>query len=472
MSEGKTINRRTFLRGVVFGGGAAMLAACGTGPAAPPAPAAGATAAPAAPAAPAAGGAKELTILWAEWDPANYLQELVNEYQTVAGVKVNVLQEPWPSFGNRTFAEFAAKGTSYDMVVGDSQWLGQGATQGHYVELTNVFNTDLNGTSLAPATVTYYAEYPKGSAKYWAYPLEGDACGWAYRKDLLEDPAEKTAFKEKYSYDLAVPKTWTELRDIAEFFTRPDKNLYGLTLYTQKEGDAITMGVQNVLFSWGSDWGDPQTFKVDGVLNSAAGVEALEFYRELYKFVPPGSSNDFFQEALNKYTSGQVALSMNYYAFFPGLANPATNPFADKTGFFSSPAGPTGQSFAALGGQGISIVSYINAEKQAASMAFLKWLAKDETQQTWAELGGYTCNNNILNSKAFLENTPFNPSFAESMQKVKDFWAVPVYADLLTISQTEFHKHVVNGEGTAKDSLDSIARQHEEVFKKAGLLKG
>ena len=25
--------------------------------------------------------AEELTIFWAEWDPANYLQELVNEYE-------------------------------------------------------------------------------------------------------------------------------------------------------------------------------------------------------------------------------------------------------------------------------------------------------------------------------------------------------------------------------------------------------
>ena len=24
--------------------------------------------------------AQELTIFWAEWDPANYLQELVNDY--------------------------------------------------------------------------------------------------------------------------------------------------------------------------------------------------------------------------------------------------------------------------------------------------------------------------------------------------------------------------------------------------------
>ena len=30
--------------------------------------------------------AQELTIFWAEWDPANYLQELVNEYEAETGV--------------------------------------------------------------------------------------------------------------------------------------------------------------------------------------------------------------------------------------------------------------------------------------------------------------------------------------------------------------------------------------------------
>lgn len=457
-----------------------ILAACGSTPETPAtgagstAPAAQASSAPVAEAssAPAAAGnVKELTIIWAQWDPSNYLQQLVKDYTAETGVNVKIVQEPWGSFGNRVFAEFAAKGQAYDMVVGDSQWLGQGATQGHYVELTDKFNTDLNGKALAPATVTAYAEYPKGSSKYWAYPTEGDADGWAYRKDLFEDPKEQADFKAKYGYELAVPKTWKELRDIAEFFTRPDKNLYGLAIYTQKDYDAITMGFQNVMFSYGADWGDPATYKVDGVLNSKEGVAALEFYKELYKFVPPGSSNDFFQEVNNKFTSGQVAMGMNYFAFFPALANTATNPYADKTGFFSNPAGPTGKRFAALGGQGISIINYISDERKQASMDFLKWFAKNETQQKWAEVGGYTNNLEVLNSPEFKENTPYNAAFAESMQMVKDFWAVPVYAELLTVSQENLHKYIVNGEGTAQETLDNIAKAHEEIFKKAGLLK-
>ena len=83
--------------------------------------------------------AEELTILWAEWDPANYLQELVNEYEKETGIKVTVETTAWPGYQTKAFAEFNAKGDAYDMVVGDSQWLGAGSTGGHYVDLTDFF---------------------------------------------------------------------------------------------------------------------------------------------------------------------------------------------------------------------------------------------------------------------------------------------------------------------------------------------
>ncbi|KPV52670.1 ABC transporter substrate-binding protein, partial [Kouleothrix aurantiaca] len=338
------------------------------------------------------------------------------------------------------------------------------------VELTDVFNSELNGKALAPATISAYAEYPKGSSKYWAYPLEGDADGWAYRKDLFEDPKEMEAFKAKYNRDLKIPETWMELKDIAEFFTRPDKNLYGLGIYTQKDYDAITMGYENVLFSWGADWGTPD-YKVQGVLNSKEAVEALEFYKELYKYVPPGSSNDFFQEVNNKFTAGQIAMGMNYFAFFPALANSSSNPYADKTGYFANPKGPSGKSFAALGGQGISVLSYVSDDRKKASMDFLKWLASDDVQKKWAQLGGYTCNNAVLQSQEFLKATPYNQAFADTMQKVKDFWAVPVYSEMLQVSQANLHNFVVADQGTAQAALDDMATKHEDILKKAGLLK-
>ena len=134
--------------------------------------------------------AEELTIFWAEWDPANYLQELVNQYTAETGVKVTVETTTWPDFQAKAFVEFNAHGDSYDLVVGDSQWLG--AARRGALRRADRFRQGAppHRSIMTPASMTYYSEYPKGSGRYWAVPLEADAIGWAYRKDWFEDPTE------------------------------------------------------------------------------------------------------------------------------------------------------------------------------------------------------------------------------------------------------------------------------------------
>jgi multiple sugar transport system substrate-binding protein len=413
---------------------------------------------------------EEINIFWAQWDPADFLQEIGNMYEEETGIKVNVIQEPWGSFGDVFFAEMAAQGTSYDMVIGDSQWLGQATTQGHYVDLTEFMDSNSLTDSVTEATLTYYGEYPPSSGTYWAFPTEGDANGWAYRKDLFEDPDEMAAFEAEYGYPLDVPETMAQLKDIAEFFTRPDDGLYGLAIYTQADYDGLTMGFQNMLFPFGGDWSD-ENFNPDGAINSADSVAALEFYRELYDCCQgPGLSNAFFAEVNDAFIGGQVAMQMNYFAFFPALVNPEVNPYAADTGYFVNPAGPNGDRFASLGGQGISVISYIDEERKQAALDFIKWFGQDDIQQEWAALGGFSANKAVLASDEFLAVAPFNAAFAETMGIVKDFYNIPVYGELLRVAQDEMGAYVVGGEGTAQEAMDKVAEQHAEILRDAGLL--
>jgi len=421
---------------------------------------------------PAAGAVEELNIFWAQWDPADFLAQLVADYEAETGIKVNVIQEPWGSFGDRFFAEMAAGGTAWDMVIGDSQWLGQSTTAGYYVDLTEFLTSTGIKDTVTPATLTYYGEYPAASGTYWGYPTEGDANGWAYRRDLFEDPAEMAAFEAEYGYPLAVPETYDQFMDIAQFFTRPDQGLYGVAAYTQKDYDGMTMGVENVMFPFGGDWFG-EGYEVMGVVNSPENVAAAQFYRDLYDCCQgPGLSNAFFTETNDAMISGQVAMSMNYFAFFPALVNPGTNPnYYDKMGFFANPAGPGGGRGAGLGGQGMSVLSTISPERQQASLDFIQWFAQQDVQAKWAELGGYTCNSEVLESEAFLNANPYNPAFAETMTFVKDFFNIPPYGQLLEISQRELGRFIVEGTGTAQETMDNIATEYDKVLRETGFIQ-
>lgn len=417
-------------------------------------------------------GGGSINIVWAEWEPATYLQELAADFTKETGIEVNVKKIPWGQFQAEVYKTLGAKSDTYDIVIGDSQWLGWGVSGGHYVDLSDWLKSNGEIDAFEPSVVEAYAEYPKGSGKLYSMPTQGDAIGFAYRKDLFENPSEMTAFKAKYGRDLAVPDTWQEFRDVAEFFTRPDKGLYGCALYYGKEYDGVTMGFQQVLWSFGGELYDPETFAVQGVINSPEAVQALEFYVSLAKFNPKGYANYYWQECLQAYQSGSVAMAMDYFAFFPGLTNEASNKFAKSTGFFMMPgyknADGTVTRYISLGGQGMSLCAY--SKKQDLCKQFMEWFAKRETQEKWAQLGGFTCRTDVLESDAFKSATSFNAVFAASMPHLRDFWAIPEYEKLLESCQRNWNAAAVN-QISPKAALDKIAQEHTDILKKAGILK-
>lgn len=407
-----------------------------------------------------------ITILWAEWAPSESLKELVKDFTKETGITVKVETVPWNDFKNKAYSVFNAKGKDFDMVIGDSQWLGKGSRDGNYVELTDFVHANKVTESMHPVAVANYGEYPKGSGRYWAVPFEGDALGFAYRKDLFEDPKEKAAFKAAYGYELEVPKTWNEVRDIAEFFYRPESKFYGIGVLTGVDSDPLTMGVDNLIWDWGGALGDEKTHKVEGILNSKQSIAGLEFYKQLYQFAPPHNENTFYTDIQDEFKKGEIPMFFSYFAFFPDLEDPASNPHYKDTGYFQMPKGPAAQ-VASLGGQGLSINSY--STKKDQSLVFMKWFIKEDVQKKWSALGGFSVNKNVLASKEFLtEGARFNPVFAESMNMLRDFWSDPVYADLLTASQTKWSKFLTTNDLTAQETMDSLAKEWENIFETNG----
>ena len=403
-------------------------------------------------------GGKKLVIAWAEWEPAKQMAKLTEDFTKETGIAVEVQQIPWSDFETKIKNTWSSQGDAYDLIIGDSQWLGKAATQGHYVDLTDWAKTNVPLADIDPAAIKSYGEYPEGSGKIYALPCMADGVAFAYRKDLFDNPQEKAAFQAKYGRPLATPKTWDELRQVAEFFTRPDKNLYGAALFYSKEYDGATMGFDQVLWAYGGDLS--KNGKAQGVINSPEAVKALQFYVDLKKFTPPGSENFYFSECLQAFQQGRVAMAQNWFAFFPDLTNKEKNKFADQTGFFMVPRGPAGQ-YVSMGGQGISVSAY--SKNQDAAKQFIAWLQKQETQAKWASMGGLIANKKVAASDEFKNATPYNAVFAQTVPHLKDFYNNPEYSELLNVTQKELSEAISGGK-KPKEALDAIAAAHDQTL--------
>ena len=415
--------------------------------------------------------AQELTLCWAAWDPANALAELSKDFTAESGIAMNFEFVPWPNFADRFLNELNSRGQLCDLLIGDSQWIGGSAEGGHYVQLNDFFDQEgISMDDFLPATVYAYSTWPKGSPNFWALPAMGDALGWVYRKDWFARPELREEFASTYGRELEPPTTWNELKDVAEFFQGREidgKEVFGAAIYTERGSEGITMGATAAMYAWGFEYENPdQPYDMNGFVNSANAVEALEFYKQMYQCcTPPGHSDAYMVANLDAYKSGQVAMQMNWFAFFPGIAkDPDVG--GDKSGFFVNPSQNTAAS--TLGGQGISVVSY--SDKQDDALKYIKWFAQPEVQKKWWSLGGYAVHNAVVEDPGFADSAPFAADFLVAMSGVKDFWQEPSYASLLQAMQRRVHDYVVADQGTAQEALDKLIEDWTEVFEDDGLL--
>ena len=72
----------------------------------------------------------------------------------------------------------------------------------------------------------------------------------------------------------------------------------------------------------------------------------------------------------------------------------------------------------------------------------------------------------------FLNQTPYNRAFAETMTFVKDFWNIPEFGQLLEPTQRYLSGYVVAGQfDDAQTALDGLAEEQDAVLVEAGYLE-
>ncbi|MBW8637539.1 extracellular solute-binding protein [Hoeflea sp. WL0058] len=412
----------------------------------------------------------ELTFVWHAGTCADALVEIAKDYPDKSVTIVPALVPYGPEWHNKIASEFAIQGDAFDFAMWDSQSTAEFAGGGHAVKINDIFaDSDYLSAEIFPASsLSQYGEYPDGSGEFYGLPANQDAYGLMYRKDLFEDPDEQVAFKEKYGRDLRVPETYQEAKEVAEFFTRPDEGLYGWGQMGGREYDFATTASNSFLWSFGGELYNPETFEVQGYLNSPASIDGVQAYVDMFQFGPPGSGNWGFDEVNAAFQQGQLAMAMQWFYFNGSNADPEVNKFAKDTGFGILPGavgrdGKFRRQFS-VGGQGMGINKY--SEKLPELVKFMEWYFQPEQQERYAAVC-QTGLKAVLDSPDWQGLNSYNAQFSKALQYLNDYWHLPEYPVLLDQLQEEV-SNAVSGSKTVEQALTDAAKKHERTLQRAG----
>ena len=385
----------------------------------------------------------ELSIIWFAWPPCDLLDTITDDYPDAT---VTVTCVPIGQWFDQIFLDFASGGGA-DLPILDSQFMGAAVEGGHVIELTEWMQENLPFDDYVPAALSAYGEVPIGSGAYYSVPTMTDTRMLVYRMDAFEEAGFEP------------PQSWTELLEQAQFFAESDTIENGFASHWSPDGDLVATAWNHLFWSFGGELWDPAEYQVEGIINSEAGVEAINFANQLWETAPDGAGSFGFDEVVGAMCNGTTAMVEIWYGFGGAFVDSESCAAADNIGFAVVPG--EDEHFISLGGMGISVSAY--SENQEAALDLIAWLQSDEIQLRWAREGGFPGRISILESDDFLDAAPYNPSFAEAFQLVKDFWNLPEYQEMLGIQQ-EYLNLAITGQMDAQEALDEIAMEHQEIL--------
>ncbi len=274
-------------------------------------------------------------------------ETLTKAFEEITGIKVNhqILGEGEVVQAVQT--QMQTGRNLYDAYVNDSDLIGTHSRLQLAVNLTDFMAGEGKDVTLPTLDLedfmgTQFTTGPDGDL--YQLPDQQFANLYWFRKDWFERDDLKTAFKEKYGYELGVPVNWSAYEDIAEFFSKDVKNIDGVDIYGHmdygKRAPDLGWRMTDAWLSMagaGSP-GEPNGIPIDewgirmeagscnpsgasvsrgGAANGPAAVYAIRKWDEwLREYAPPGAASYDFYQSLPALSQGNVAQQIFWYTAF------------------------------------------------------------------------------------------------------------------------------------------------------------
>jgi multiple sugar transport system substrate-binding protein len=395
-----------------------------------------------------ASGATTITLAFTP-DEAGGLKNLIDDFNRQNRGEIQVKWREMPALSadylEQLQAELQSGQSSVDLIGGDVIWPAQFAANGWILDLSDRFTGGMQQD---------YLEGPLGSVQYegkiWGVPWFTDAGMFYLRKDLLEE----SGFSEP-------PKTWDEMKEMAEKVRRDAGTRYGFVFQGSQDEGGVVDALEHV-WNAGGDVLDGQKVVID----SPEAAQGLTLRRSMIvDGVAPKATGDYTtQESQAIFTNGDVVFMRNWPFVYGLLSDPETSRVKpDQVDIAPLPvADESDQSFSGLGGWNF-MVNATSEGKLEEIWTFIEYMSAPEQQRTFAlESARLPTLRSLYEDEEVLNKLPVAELGREALENARPRPVSPYYSDM-SLAMAEQFNAALKGEVPVEQALENLQGELQNI---------
>jgi multiple sugar transport system substrate-binding protein len=413
---------------------------------------------------------------------ASGFRKFADEIRQELGLTMEFDNVPPQDAYQQDLLEFNSGRSSHDIVLFEPAWLADYSRHLEPLEdLAAQYDVDLGlGDDVMPI---FNRLYTRWEGVLYSVPWDGDQHNLYYNTQAFESEDNKSAFRDQFGYELKPPETWDQYRDMAEFFNGRDWNGDGKKKYgvaeAWKRGGFSFWWWANKFAAYGGVWFDEN---LQPLINSPAGILALENTLAIRDYCPPGATNFDYPELEAALIQEQVPMVVQWSSTGKSAIDPEKSNIVGNVGtallpgarqpdgsLHRRPGLPTGWSagvpkYAENKEAAIRLIAFISTQERALDICLDPGTAVDPWRQSSLEATSAW-------REAYPDSTEFIDQYVGVLRETLELGIpdlqIPGSQEYVTAADREI-SGAIAGKKSAQEALDAAADAWNTISDRAG----
>ena len=350
---------------------------------------------------------------------------------------------------DRLKTEFQAGGGEMDVIVGNVPWTAEFAENGWIVDISSRFSEDEQSKFVKGLiqSLTY-------ENKIWGVPWFADVGLLHYRKDLLE----QSGFSEP-------PKTWQELKEMAEKVVQDSGTRYGFIFQGANNETGVCNGLEYIWTHGGEILDGDRVIIVSP--ESVAGLNT-ELSMISDGVTPQAVASYTLGESQAAFLNGDAVFCRNWPYMYGLAGNTEMSKIKrEQVGVSPLPVGEGySQSTGCLGGWNMLIGA--SSQMQEEAWEFVRFMTSEESQKIQTLSGSNLPTVNALyEDREVREEQPIVALSKDALQNARPRPVSPYYSEMSRTMAEQFNS-VLTGATPPGEAVETLQSELQQIIEEGG----